>query len=311
MALSGHVFEKTGVRSEQYGHSIDVTAGPPVHPRSWAPIRLRDAVSAGTIQVVDWQGERARLGPWQGEEDVAYMTPVPGSRTFSPGFVRRCLDQLAQDGYERVLTSALSPIEQIAFTEAGFSVVEPLCVLSRDLDRSPLPGPRGRSAGDRRWKIRSARAGDRPRILDVDRAAFGAFWRLDAHGLEDALAATPRTRLRLAEGQSASREGGSRPATRVGRLHPTTASEALGFSITGMSRRQGFLQRLAVDPAYQRNGVGYGLVVDAIRWLRRWRAERVFVNTHPDNTAALELYGTLGFRRQDSGIAVLSTELQA
>ena len=48
---------------------------------------------------------------------------------------------------------------------------------------------------------------------------------------------------------------------------------------------------------------------DALRWLRRWRAERAMVNTQLENRRALGLYERSGFRREASGLSVLALDL--
>jgi mycothiol synthase len=65
------------------------------------------------------------------------------------------------------------------------------------------------------------------------------------------------------------------------------------------------LQRLAVLPDAQGAGIGAALVLDGLRWLRRWGAKEVLVNTQEGNEAAVRLYERLGFRRQSDGLAVL------
>ena len=50
-------------------------------------------------------------------------------------------------------------------------------------------------------------------------------------------------------------------------------------------------------------------MVDGLRWLRRWGAKEVFVNTQEGNAAAVRLYERLGFRLQTEGLAVLRRAL--
>jgi ribosomal protein S18 acetylase RimI-like enzyme len=78
-----------------------------------------------------------------------------------------------------------------------------------------------------------------------------------------------------------------------------------GYAITGRAGPRGYLQRLAVEPAGQRGGIGTALVGDGLRWLRRWGAKEVLVNTQEGNDAAVQLYERLGFRLEAGGLAVL------
>jgi ribosomal protein S18 acetylase RimI-like enzyme len=83
----------------------------------------------------------------------------------------------------------------------------------------------------------------------------------------------------------------------------------LGYAISGRDARQSFLQRLAVHPAAQRQGLGRALVLDSLRWASRWRVDRVLVNTHTTNVAALELYEGLGFQRLREQLHVFERSL--
>ena len=106
-------------------------------------------------------------------------------------------------------------------------------------------------------------------------------------GLTEALAATPRSRIRI------HRQGGAITA----------------FAISGMAGGDGYLQRLAVVEAGRRDGVGRQLTLDALRWMRRRRARRALVNTYEGNDAALRLYEGVGFHELSPGLVVLSIAL--
>lgn len=195
--------------------------------------------------------------------------------------VRATVDELRRSGCRAVVTAALAPAEQQAFLAAGFEEHERLHLLRRDA--APLPhAPTGVA-------LRRARPGDRPAVLAVDNLAFPPFWRFDDAALDDALDATPSVRFRVA-------------------LEPGRAVVA-GYAVTGRAGARGYLQRLAVHPESQRSGLGTALVADGLRWLRRWGAREVLVNTQEANAAALALYEALGFSRQPQGLAVLRRAL--
>jgi ribosomal protein S18 acetylase RimI-like enzyme len=237
----------------------------------------------GKTSVLQWGRERVRAGAWRGNATIAYVHPVPGSPLPSSEFVRRCLRTLARQGYARVVTGALAPFEQVAFRAAGFEPSEHLHLLSHDL-RSLPPAPPSAELG---ITLRRATRNDRGEVLTVDGLAFDSFWRLDDAGLDEAISATPHSRFRVA----------------------MVGDRLTGYAITGRAGRRGYLQRLAVHPSAQRRGVGTVLVVDALRWLRRWRAERAMVNTQLGNDRALALYERVGFHRESSGLAVLAADL--
>lgn len=229
--------------------------------------------------------ERLRTGTWRGDRATAFLAPVAGEAPPSFEFVHWCLARLTEQGYRRVVTCALAPVDQAPFRLAGFTVGEHLHLLSHDL--RDLPHATARPP------LRRATRRDHAAVLDLDRRAFDSFWRLDPTALEEALDATPHTRFRVATGG------------------PGGEGAVIAYAITGRADRRGFLQRLAVHPAHRRLGLGLALVADALRWLRRWRVEQALVNTQLANGGALALYERAGFRRDPSGLSVLHRPLDA
>lgn len=227
-------------------------------------------------QTLRWPGGWARLGPWRGHEEIAYLS-LGAERPPEEAFVERCLAALRRDGYSRVVTSALAPGETLPFVDAGFEVRERLHLLEHDM--AGIVGP---SRATRR-----ARNRDRAAVLDVDRRAFDAFWHIDDDGLDHAIRATPQSRFRVADEDDT----------------------VVGYAVTGRAGEQGYLQRLAVDPDRHRRGWGTSLVADALRWLRRHGVNRTLVNTQLGNAAAIELYRTMGFRLLPLGLTVLDRDL--
>ena len=134
--------------------------------------------------------------------------------------------------------------------------------------RRPAPGPPrrpGAGAGRRRRRLPAVLAARRPgprRRARPPRPAPGSAW--------------PPTRRRR------------------GRSSATPSPAGPG--------RAGYLQRLAVHPDHQRAGLGGALVVDGLRWLRRWGAKEVLVNTQEGNEPAVRLYEALGFQLRPDGL---------
>jgi ribosomal protein S18 acetylase RimI-like enzyme len=213
---------------------------------------------------------------------VAFINPMPDAPLPSAEFLRRCLDTLAARGYRRVVTGALSPLEQAGFLAAGFDVEERLHLLGRDLAADLPPVPAG-------YPLRRVGRRRRAEVLAVDRAAFPGFWQFDSTGLADALRATPTVRFRAA-------------------VEPDRA--IAGYAICGRAGARGFVQRLAVDPTRQRTGTGRRLLLDGLTWMRRKGVARVVVNTQVGNQAALTLYRQVGFEEQPVGLSVLSAGLR-
>jgi ribosomal protein S18 acetylase RimI-like enzyme len=224
-----------------------------------------------------WRGGWARIGPFRSDADVARLTMGTDAPP-SPSVIERCLGEAQARSYKAVVTNALSQADSAPFVDAGFAVRERLHLLAHDLDQ--LPPPTG--------STRRARRHDHPAILDLDATAFDGDWRLDHDGLVDALRATPVTRFRVAPDAS----------------EPITA-----YAVTGRSARSGYLQRIAVHADARRRGFARTLIADALWWLRRRAADRALVNTQLDNTAALSLYESCGFRRLPVGLCVLGRTL--
>ena len=222
---------------------------------------------------------RLRVAPWRGDTHVAHLTPGRGRPTLAA--VQRAIDDVTAAGYTSALTGARGPLDQQPFLQAGFEVHERLHLLVRTLDDLPTV---------RAATMRRGHHADRAPVLGIDAAAFPAFWRLDGPGLEDALAATPSARFRVAIDA-----GGGR--------------RLVGYAVTGRAGPRGYLQRLAVHPDHQRGGLGGALVVDGLRWLRRWGAKEVLVNTQEGNDPAVRLYEALGFELRPDGLAVLRLAL--
>jgi GNAT superfamily N-acetyltransferase len=231
--------------------------------------------------MIRWGKECARTGPWPADSSVAFLVPVPDGATASAEFVRRCLSLLAEQGYQSVVTAALSPDEQRGFLDAGFSVHEHLhlLILDKTTTLPPIPpGPRIRRAGALR----------RRGLLKVDAAAFAPFWRLDRAGLRDAMGATQHRHLRVVLG---------------------VRHKVVGYAVCGASGGRGFVQRLAVLPEAQGHGIGKRLLLDGLHWLRGLNAHHIVVNTQVGNEAALALYRQVGFRDDPAGLSVLSAGL--
>ena len=99
------------------------------------------------------------------------------------------------------------------------------------------------------------------------------------------------------------------PATRSRVIDATAAGGLCAYAITGRAGHRGYLQRVAVDPAVHGQGIGRSIVADALRWLRRHRAESALVNTQFDNDPALGLYRSCGFHELPTGRCVMGRAL--
>ncbi len=231
-------------------------------------------------QIFRGAGYAARVRPWPGEPSIAHLVTVDQGSDVPSSLLRTWLNDLRRMGYSHVRTGALHASACRSYDAIGFVAVQLLALLraplpprftSRTTQRAASPTPR--RTGD--VHLRRGTDSELERLAFLDRQAFQPGWGLDATSISDAMNATPAHRLRVAVDES----NGAR----------------IGYAVTGRAGKSSFLQRLAVDPAAQRRGVGSRLVVDAQVWARRWRATTMTVNTQVDNLAALRLYGDCGF----------------
>ena len=207
---------------------------------------------------------------------------VATETVLAPPAIRDCVERVRAAGYRELVTGPLTDAAAAPFLDAGFTLREQLLVLAHSLEataRLDRGGPRLRRAG----------RGDRVAVVDLDTRAFPPAWQLGSSGLHEALRATPARRFRV----------GQRPDDPA----------LVAYAVTGRAGRQGYLQRLAVHPATRGHGFGRAMVADALRWVRRGGGRRCLVNTQVNNHQALALYEACGFRRLQSGLAVLGCAL--
>jgi GNAT superfamily N-acetyltransferase len=232
-------------------------------------VTITETISAG--------GARLRIGPWHGRDDIAELVTQPPGAVASPALVRAALDRCRAGGYHKAVTPALPSIEWRAYLDNGFEVFERLHLLSHSVhDLPPRPRIRLRRAGRTDWTS----------VLDVDDAAFDPFWKLDEAGLDDAIKSTPSSRFR------------------VDRSEPIA-----GYALCGRAGNLGYVQRLAVHPDGEGDGLGTALLLDGMYWLRRWRVSQILVNTQMTNQRAVDLYEHIGFRRRPNGLHVFRVDL--
>ncbi len=227
-----------------------------------------------------WRGERFRVTPGRGEGVVAHLAIDPrGAHPTAQG-VGRCVAEATERGFDRILTAALHDDDLHPFVQHGFEPVEELIVLAHDLAELPTAPA---------YHLRSFRLRFRNEVLAVDERAFQEFWQLDSTGLDEAFGATPRARGRLVRDHHA----------------------VIAYSVVGLSGSEAFIQRLAVDPDHQGVGLGRALTVDGLAWAKSHLAAVAFVNTQHSNTAALDLYDSLGFERRRRPLTVMGLSLDA
>ena len=95
------------------------------------------------------------------------------------------------------------------------------------------------------------------------------------------------------------------------RLAVTSTDQPAGYVITGRNGAAGFIQRLAVLPDAQGQGIATSLLLDGLRWLQRRGVREVLVNTNFDNDRALDLYERFGFQLVPESLRVFERSLVA
>jgi len=70
-----------------------------------------------------------------------------------------------------------------------------------------------------------------------------------------------------------------------------------GYALACAEKRGAEIASLAVHPQYRRRGIAGALMRDTLRRLRAAGVHRVELTVRTGNTAALELYRSLGFRK--------------
>jgi ribosomal protein S18 acetylase RimI-like enzyme len=230
--------------------------------------------------VLHGSGASCRVRTWSGDATVAQIIMYHDRRPPTAEDVHRWCADLAAVGFDRVRTGALYGHQADRLLPFGFAPLQRLALLEHSAP-GDVPRPDG--------PTERLHADEEQAASVVDQAAFAWPWSLDAAAIAEVRSATPRHHARAIH--------------RDGRL--------VAFAVSGRDGRLGFLQRLAVDPAAQRAGLGRRLVLDSLRWAARRRVARVLVNTHVDNDAALRLYETTGFVRMNDELVVLERDLGA
>lgn len=227
----------------------------------------------------DWPGPvtlqrgwaRAVARPWNESTPMAHLRVERGGA----GFLQECSGVLlALPGVAGVLSPPLLPAARPPWEEAGFRPHARLLLMRRELDDLPAP-EHAVVTGDLR---------DLGDALRVDQAAFDAFWRFDHTALLEALNATTHRVVHLVR-----RPGGG----------------LAGYAITGRGGTLAYLQRVAVDPAWQGRGIGRSLVRAAGAWAQTEGASALLLNTPEGNASAAALYAAEGFRTITRDLAVL------
>lgn len=217
---------------------------------------------------------RAEARRWNDADPAASLRLVRGGA----GFLEACAGRLHEYGAPGVLSPPLPPAARRPWEAAGFTDYIDLALMRLSLDEQPK-APNHLVVEDDEVSISV--------LLEIDRAAFAPFWRFDEHGIREAIDATGSSTILLIRDAN----GG-----------------ATGFAIVGFGSAISYLQRVAVHPQWQGQGMGRSLVRVAARKARAAGARVMLLNTQFDNTGALQLYQAEGFVSLPEPLALLRSD---
>ena len=245
-----------------------------------AGFRLRR--ESGPPRLLDDGRVRARLRTWPRQPGVAQLVLTDHTKEPSYTTLTDWMNVLRQWNFHTVRTGALAESATSTFVEHDFTCIQRLALLRLRLDRrTALDVPR--------HELRPVRGLQQLGMTArIDAAAFENGWDLDVDAIVDACRATPQHRIRLAV---------------------TATDRPAGYVITGRNGAAGFVQRLAVLPEAQGQGIATSLLLDGLRWLQRRGVREVLVNTNFDNDRALELYERFGFTLLPESLQVFERSL--
>ena len=84
----------------------------------------------------------------------------------------------------------------------------------------------------------------------------------------------------------------------------TDGSAVVGVVLCGHDGRRGHIYHLAVDPAYQRRGLGKRLLDESLEDLRRIGVKRVIIMVADDNPSGREFWKRSGYEEIPGAIAM-------
>lgn len=214
---------------------------------------------------------RAEARPWNDAVDDATIRLVRGGS----GFIEACVGRLRDFGVPSVLSSPLAPSARRPWESAGFSEYLDLALMRLSLDQ-PVSAPRHLVIREEHY--------DLDQMLAIDRAAFPEFWRFDKAAIVESTQATSSSSVFVI------RDGNEGIA---------------GYAVVGYGSAISYLQRVAVDPTWQGEGMGRSLVRAAARSAQRKGSRAMLLNTQFDNTPAIGLYESEGYVTLPEALAVL------
>ncbi len=210
------------------------------------------------------------VGPWRHRDEIAAVRELSASRN-AAAVVEGLTERARDSGATVLLTMEIDETRRPAFYErAGLDLLE--TVITYELGTASTPPTKGPPLTFQRVST-----SDKATVADVvalDHAAFPWLWWNSALEFQNYLTA-PEVELW------------------VGRVDGVVAAY-IGVTIY---HHWGHLDRIAVDPARQGNGLGVASLAFAVRLLAQRGARRVGLSTQGNNVRSQCLYERFGFQR--------------
>lgn len=214
---------------------------------------------------------RAEARPWNDTYLDAHLRMVRGGAAFLADCAKRMIDL----GAPSVLSAPLAASARKPWEAAGFMPHLDLSLMRLSLLQN--------IAAPDHLVVRDADV-DLEILLDIDRAAFDPFWRFDRNALQEATRATAKSSLFVIN-------DGDDGFT--------------GYAVVGNGHAISYLQRVAVHPDWQGQGMGRSLIRAAARGAKRSGSKALLLNTQSENRGATALYESEGYVLLPESLAVL------
>lgn len=216
-------------------------------------------------------GEYILSGPWRNRAEITSIIDLAGSGG-ALDLVRAWAQVCAARGFEAIVASEQSERRRQEFyLTAGMELLEEIVVYEMDRLRAP-------SVRDLTLRFAPVDINDdnvRAELETLDHAAFPWFWWNSTDEFRD-YAGAPGVSIDL------------------GRDAEGRARAYVGYT---RFRTWGHLDRIAVDPTSQGQGLGRIALDHVLRTLALEGARRVALSTQANNTRSRQLYESSGFRR--------------
>jgi ribosomal protein S18 acetylase RimI-like enzyme len=209
------------------------------------------------------------VGNWRGRDDITALWHIKGEGTLKEKLVVEAALRKFEEGSERFVTKPLNESEVRVFEKLGFAPAYKIVLLEKRLWREPPFTAKEESLSIVRYKRKYL-----DDILSLDATAFDDFWRLDPATMEAVATSCYRNIFLVAK----------------------SGEDISGYAMGGANGRLGYLQRLGVHAARQREGIGETLTRSILEALRGMGAKVIMVNTQAENAGALNLYRKLCFQ---------------